>query len=155
MAEEQGRRTGGDTVARMIELAENNYNCSQIIMILALDTQGKEEPDLVRAMSGLANGCGFFDETCGILTASACVLSWYAGKGSDREEESEKLLPMLQELGDWFRKEIEGTFESTRCSDIVGDLVGTTEGKEICGRLLLKTHKKTFELLDSYGFMTQ
>ena len=35
-------------VTRMIELAENKYNCSQIMMILALEQDGKENPGLVR-----------------------------------------------------------------------------------------------------------
>ena len=43
---------------------------------------------MVRAMSGLGDGCGFFKETCGIMTAAAARLSWYAGKGSDEEIES-------------------------------------------------------------------
>ncbi|MBU0734892.1 MAG: C-GCAxxG-C-C family protein [Proteobacteria bacterium] len=97
-------------------------------------------------------GCGFFNETCGILTGASCLLSWYAGKGTDHEQQSEKLLPMLQELGDWFGNEIDGKYRSTRCKDIVGDLVGTPDGKQICGRLLLKTYGKTNEILKSYGF---
>jgi C_GCAxxG_C_C family probable redox protein len=138
---------------RMVELAENNYNCSQIIMKLALEREGKENSDIIRAMYGLGDGCGFFNETCGLLTGSACLLSWYAGKGSEDEEESEKLLPMLQDLGDWFEEEIKGKFRSTRCKDIVGDIVGTPEGKQICGCLLLETYAKVNEILESYGFI--
>jgi hypothetical protein len=127
------QKSADEIVMRMIELAEKNYNCSQIMMILALDQEAREHPDLVRAMSGLGDGCGFFKETCGIMTAAAAILSWYAGKGSDSETESEKLLPMLEELGDWFQDEISEKYQGTRCEDIVGDLVGTEEGKQICG----------------------
>ncbi len=140
-------------VQRMIELAENGYNCSQIVMSLALEQEDQQNPDLIRAMSGLGDGCGFFNETCGILTGSACRLSWYAGKGSDREKASEKYLPMLQDLGEWFEEQVGGKYNSTRCRDIVGDKVGTQEGMHTCGRLLLMTHVRTNEILASYGFI--
>ncbi|MCP4682923.1 MAG: C_GCAxxG_C_C family protein [Desulfobacterales bacterium] len=152
MPSEIEQKLNNEVVKRMISLADNNYICSQIIMILALEREGKDNPELIRAMSGLGDGCGFFNETCGILTGASCLISWYAGKGADHEQQSEKLLPMLQALGDWFGKEIDGKYRSTRCKDIVGDLVGTPDGKQICGRLLLKTYGKINEILKSYGF---
>ena len=152
MAAEKTHRTTDEIVTQMIELAEKNYNCSQILMILALQQEGKENPGLVRAMSGLGDGCGFFQETCGIMTGAASVLSWYAGKGADSEEESEKLLPMLQDLGDWFQQEIGAKYSGTRCKDIAGDLVGTPEVKQICGGIILQTCKKVNEILESNNF---
>ena len=111
-------------------------------MILALQQEGKENPGLVRAMSDLGDGCGFFQETCGIMTGAASLLSWYAGKGTDSGEESEKLLPMLQDLGDWFQQEIGAKYNGTRCKDIEGDLVGTPEVKQICGGIIPQTYRK-------------
>ncbi len=54
------QRSADEMVNRMIQLAENKYNCSQIMMVLALEQEGRENPELVRAMSGLGDGCGFF-----------------------------------------------------------------------------------------------
>lgn len=147
------QKSADDILMRMIELAEKNYNCSQIMMILALDQEGRQSPDLVRAMSGLGDGCGFFKETCGIMTAAASILSWYAGKGADDETESEKLLPMLQELGDWFEQEVSDKYQGTRCKEIVGDLVGTPDGKQICGGLIFQTYNKVNEILAAYKFV--
>ena len=147
------QRSADDIVLRMIELAEKNYNCSQIMMILALDQEGKKNADVVRAMSGLGDGCGFFNETCGIMTAAASILSWYAGKGADSESESEKLLPMLEELGDWFQHEIVEKHQGSRCQDIVGDLVGTEEGKQICGGIIFQTFGKVNEILAANKFI--
>ncbi len=145
-------KTADEIVSRMIQLAENKYNCSQIMMILALEQEARENPDLVRAMSGLGDGCGFFRETCGILTGAAGILAWYAGKGANDEEESEKLLPMLEELGDWFRQEIAAQYAGTRCHQIVGDQVGTPDGKQICGSIIFKTFSKVNEILADYNF---
>ncbi len=153
MQAESIRKSADEIVMRMIELAEKNYNCSQIMMILALDREGRENPDLVRAMSGLGDGCGFFKETCGIMTAAASILSWYAGKGADSETESEKLLLMLEELGDWFQDEISEKYQGTRCKDIVGDLVGTEEGKQICGGIIFQTYGKVNEILVANKFV--
>jgi hypothetical protein len=142
-----------ETLIRMAFLAENKYHCAQIIMQLALEREGKENSDVIRAVAGLADGVGFFNGTCGILTGCACMIAWYSGKGSDEEEESEKMMPMLQDLGDWFEKEIEGKFKSSSCNDIVGDQVGTEIGIQICGELLIKTFAKANEILVSYGFI--
>ena len=146
------QKTADDIVNRMIQLAEKKYNCSQIMMILALEQESRENPDLVRAMSGLGDGCGFFLETCGTMTGAASILAWHAGKGADEEEESEKLLPMLEELGDWFRQNIGAKYAGTRCNQIVGDLVGTDNGKQICGSIIFQTFGKVNEILASNGF---
>jgi len=146
-------RSSDEIVNRMMQLAEKGYNCSQILMILALEQEGKELPDLVRAMSGLGDGCGFFRETCGIMTGAVSVLSWYAGKGSDTEKESDKLLPMLQDFGEWFRQEIGEKYNGTRCQDIAGDLVGTPEVKQICGAIVFQSFGKVNEILASYEFI--
>lgn len=63
---------------------------------------------------------------------AACLLSWCVGMGSGDEKGSAKLVAMLQDLGEWFEGEINGRFESTKCKDIVGDMVGTPEGEKIC-----------------------
>jgi hypothetical protein len=152
MTPEQNEKSTDEIIKRMIELAEKSYNCSQILMILALEQEGQENPDLIRAMSGLGDGCGFFKETCGVMTGAACLLSWYAGKGADSEVESEKLLPMLQEFGDWFQQEAETKYAGTRCQDIVGDMVGTPEGKQICGGLIFQTFLKVNNLLESNSY---
>ena len=151
MAAKREHLTDDEILMQMIELAEKKYNCSQILMILTLQQEGKENPGLVRAMSGLGDGCGFFQETCGIMTGAASLLGWYAGKGADGEEESEKLLPMLQDLGDWFEQEIGAKYNGTRCRDIAGDLVGTPECKKICGGIIFQTYNKVKEILVSHN----
>lgn len=146
------RRSKVAIMNRMMQLAGSKYNCSQIMMVLALEQAEHDNAGLVRAMSGLGDGCGFFNETCGVMTGAASVLAWYGGKGSADETESEKLLPMLEDLGDWFRQKTEANHKGTRCKDIVGDRVGTNTGKLICGGLLFDTHNKVNEILKSYDF---
>ena len=116
------------------------------------DRVARLEQGLVRAMSGLGLGCGSFNETCGVLTSAASILAWYGGKGADNEAESEKLFPMLQDLGEWFQQRTASKFKGTSCKDIVGDQAGTPAGKQICGMLIFDTYNKVDEILKAYGF---
>ncbi len=147
------RKSVREITSRMITLAAANFKCSQIMMILALEQAGEENHDMVRAMAGLGDGCGFMKETCGIMTGAACVLSWYAGKGSEAEEGSASLAIMLQDLGDWFAKKIHGKYSSTRCQDILGPNSAPCAGKKVCGPLLLQTYLKTNKLLEQNSFI--
>ena len=146
------KMTQDEVVTRMISLAGQKYNCSQILMALFLENEQKENPDLMRAMAGLGDGCGFFHETCGIMTGAASVLGFYAGKGADNEKESKHLLPMLEAFGEWFREETAEKYQGTRCREIVGDLVGTDQGKQICGGLIFQSYTKLNEILTDYNY---
>ena len=64
-----------DLYERIMELGSMGYHCSQIIMIMTLETIGEENPQLVKAMGGLGGGIGYCGDTCGCLTGSACAPS--------------------------------------------------------------------------------
>ncbi|PKN23887.1 MAG: hypothetical protein CVU64_23405, partial [Deltaproteobacteria bacterium HGW-Deltaproteobacteria-21] len=59
-----------DTLIHMLRFAAKGYACSQIMVLLALDKCKLSNPGLVRAMAGLAYGCGNGAATCGILTGA-------------------------------------------------------------------------------------
>ena len=86
------------------------------------------------------------------MTGAAGVLGLYVGKGAADEEESEHLLPMLEAFGEWFRRETGQRYQGTRCKEIVGDLVGTDEGKQICGGLIFQSYTKLNEILTEYSY---
>ena len=90
---------------RMIQLSQQGFHCSQILLIMGLEAQGKNNVDLVKSMAGLAGGLGFSGDVCGTLTGGACLLGLYAGKGDPREEEDERLNLMIGELVEWFANE--------------------------------------------------
>ncbi|WP_435548235.1 C-GCAxxG-C-C family protein [Desulfobacterium sp. N47] len=89
---------------RLLQLAGRGYCCSQVLIILSLEAQGKKNPDLVRAMSGLCMGAAGSGNTCGIFTGAACILALYGAKGDDNEKENEKLPLMYSELSEWFEQ---------------------------------------------------
>ena len=140
-----------ETLIRMMELGGKGYYCSQILITLALEERGESNPGLVRAMAGLAYGCGNSRATCGALTGGNCVLALYAGKGSDDEGESERLFAMMQELSDWFIEQAGERHGGISCESIVGE-AGPEASRQICGSLVAETYNKAREILLSSGF---
>jgi hypothetical protein len=140
-----------DTLIRMLTLAGKGYSCSQILITLALEARGESNPALVRAVAGLAYGCGSGGTACGALTGGACVLALYAGKGIDEETSSERLLPMLQELSDWFGERVGSAHGGITCDAVVGK-AGPHASRQICGAIVAETFEKAMEILTLNGF---
>jgi hypothetical protein len=138
-----------DLQLRLLELTSKGYTCSQILLILALELQGKEDFDLIRAMSGLARGSAAGEGTCGTLTGAACLLGLYGGKGCDDEMESERLPGMLEELWDWFEERCASKFGGITCREILAD---GAEQSVRCGPLVVETFRKALEILTGNGF---
>lgn len=137
------------TLMRMMELDYNGYYCSQILMIMVQDAQGKSNPDLISAMGGLAHGSGFSGGYCGTLTGAACLLSLYAGKGSDDEYEDDRLKFMIKDLEGWFEKTFGNRYGGVTCEAIVGD---RTEIRQRCGEVVAETYNKVLEILTASGY---
>lgn len=139
-----------DDMERMREMKAQGFYCSQILMKLGLELQGKDNPDLVRAAHGLAGGLGFSGELCGALSGGAILLGLYAGKGQPEEEQDPRLDFMITDLVNWFKQEYGQSFGGIRCEDIVGD-----SGKNMatrCPLIVAGTFQRVKELLVENGF---
>lgn len=139
------------TEIRMMQLAGKGYTCSQIMMQLALELRGEENPGLVCAMAGLAYGCGAGDGTCGVLTGGCCILGLYAGKGSDGQQASERLMLMLTELSEWFSHQVGTRYGGIECQAIVGD-EGPAASARRCGEMIAMTYAKVLDILADKSF---
>ncbi len=136
--------------ARMMQWKQQGFYCSQILMLLALEMQGKENVDLVRAMHGLSGGIGFSGDTCGALTGGACLLGLYAGKGLPEEEEDLKLNFMIIELVNWFKEGYGKEYGGIMCQNI---LAGNSQNKAVrCPLIVAETFQKVKDLLVENGF---
>lgn len=138
-----------DEMMRMIELAQQGFHCSQILLQLGLEAQGKTDPDLIRAMGGLAGGLGFSGDVCGTLTGGACLLGLYAGKGSPQEDEDPRLNLMIGELVEWFSAEFGERFGGIVCRVILGDDAGNRTTR--CPSLVVSVLEKVKALLAENG----
>ena len=140
-----------DTQIRMMQLAAQGYYCSQIMLQLALEARGEDNPALVRAMAGPAYGCGSGRATCGALTGGCCLLALYAAKGSDTESESDRLFLMLNELADWFDQQVGARYGGSACETITGE-DGPAAARQRCGGIVAETFAKTMEILLANDF---
>ncbi|HYA43326.1 MAG TPA: C-GCAxxG-C-C family protein [Syntrophobacteraceae bacterium] len=139
-----------DETIRMLQLAHQGFYCSQILLFMGLEAQGKKNPDLIRSMAGLAGGLGFSGEVCGALTGGACLLGLYAGRGAPDEEEDERLNLMISELVEWFSDEYGRKYGGTRCDAILDDdPAGRTTR---CPSIVLGTYEKVKYLLAQNDF---
>ncbi len=138
-----------DTV-RMMDLARQGFYCSQILLFLGLESQGKSDPDLIRAMGGLAGGLGFSGGTCGALTGGACLLGLYAGRGTPQEEEDPKLNLMITELVEWFSREFGEMYGGIECRTILDDAPENRTAR--CPALVVGVYEKVKSLLVENGF---
>jgi C_GCAxxG_C_C family probable redox protein len=141
-----------DEFMRMMELSQQGFHCSQIMMIMALDAQGKANPDLIRAMSGLLGGVGFCGKICGTLTGGACLIGLYAGKGTAEEEADNRLYLMMSELVEWFENEYRTKYGGINCADILQDDPRNRMSR--CPQMVMATMEKVREILaaNNYDF---
>ena len=133
---------------RVAELLLDDFKCSHILMRLALEAQGSDDPDLVRAMSGLALGMGQ-GFNCGALSAGCCVIGYYAGRGGDGEREHPELGAMLDDFTGWFNAAATGQYGGINCSDIMK--FDETLKRDRCPALIIATWDKIKETLANHG----
>jgi len=138
-----------DEMTRIKGLKAQGFCCSQILALLGLEMQGKENPDLVRAMRALCGGIGGTGDVCGALTGGACVLGLYAGKGTSDEEDNFLLELMVADLAEWFKTEYGEPYGGIHCIEIVGE---QGQNQIRCGGIVAGTIQKVKELLVEYGY---
>jgi C_GCAxxG_C_C family probable redox protein len=134
-----------------MELALQGYQCSQILMLMALEAQGKENPDLVKSMSGLLGGMGC-GKTCGALTAGCCVLALHAGKESAEKNQDDRLQGMLSQFVEWFEAQYTARHGGINCAEIVQDDMRNKMAR--CPTIVIESLDKLKEILaeNSYEF---
>jgi C_GCAxxG_C_C family probable redox protein len=139
-----------DDMLRMLQLAGQGFHCSQILLFLGLEAQGKSNPDLIRAMAGLAGGVGFCGDICGALTGGACLIALYAGRGDPDEEEDPRLNLMVNDLVDWFTQEFSACYGGIHCQEILADDPKNQSVR--CPGIVSGTYQKATSLLLDNGF---
>jgi C_GCAxxG_C_C family probable redox protein len=137
-----------DMILRLMRLKAKGFCCAQIILILALEAQGKTDADLVRSAGGLCFGIYGSGEVCGALSGGACLISLYAGKGGDEEAFDDRYMAMMGELVEWFGGAADDEYGGTRCHEILEKF----PDRSICGRIVSDTYEKCMDILVSHGF---
>lgn len=136
-----------DLETRFMELGLQGFECSQILMKLALEMEDAQNTDLIRAMGGLTCGMGRCGKCCGALSGGAAVIGYYTCKGETDELEHSESKTMTAEYVHWF----EERFGTTICQDILGGDFGKT--MQICAPIVMECFEKITEILMKYGVL--
>lgn len=132
-------------MVRLVELAQQGFYCSQILLAIGLEAQGKEGPDLIRAMAGLAGGLGFSGDVCGALSGGVSLLGLFAGRGTPEEVEDSRLNVMVVELVEWFAESYGRVYGDNHCEHILGEDPRNRTTR--CPQLILGVLEKVESLL--------
>ena len=138
-----------DDLDRMTQLGREGYQCSQILVILGMELQGLDSPELVRATRGLCGGLGT-GEVCGALSGGACLLGLYAGEGHADPEQDLSLPAMLDQLVSWFKDEYGRPYGGIRCEQILDGELPLTVTR--CAEMVRGVYQKVKEILVENGF---
>ena len=138
-----------DEMMRMLELHQQGYCCSQILIILGLEMRGEENPALVRAMRSLCGGIGGTGHICGALTGGACLLGLYVGKDTPSSEDDFVLDLMVADLIEWFKAKYGEAYGGIACAEIIGE---EGENQSRCAGIVAETFQQVKELLVENGF---
>ncbi|MEG1633279.1 MAG: C-GCAxxG-C-C family protein [Oscillospiraceae bacterium] len=139
-----------DAFDRMLELSREGFFCAQIMLALALEAEGKENPDLLRAMGGLNGGLGNTGSVCGVLTGGACLISYFAGKGEADELQSPDCDAVIAEFSEWFHDYC-AEYGGCDCRIILN---GDPKNKlQRCPLMVQAAFEKCMELLEGRGLL--
>ena len=137
-----------DIMDRLLELSREGYSCTQIMLMIALESEEKSNPDLIRAIDGLSTGVGGSGGICGALTGGACFLAYFMAKGESDEIEHASYREAERELTEWFTDYC-ALHGGTDCRTI---LKGDDHNRvQVCPVIVRDTLEKCLELLDRYG----
>lgn len=140
-----------DLFERIIELSGQGFFCAQILMMLGMETDGKRDPELVRAMGGLSGGLGFTGGVCGCLTGGCCLLSYFLGKGEADELEDAEERATIAAYVDWFETKLKEECGGDSCLAMTGNSPGRR--LELCPGLIAECFEKCVELLSERGVL--
>lgn len=136
-----------DFETALLTLSRQGFSCSQILMKLALDLDGRDNPDLLRAVSGLTCGMGHTGHTCGVLTGGACVLGYFTGQGDPEELPHSRAREIVADYVDWFRTQ----YGTDGCKEILGG--DFSRSALVCPAMIEAAYFKLVELLGQYGIL--
>jgi len=130
-----------DDVRRLHELLREGKCCSVALVQLALERTGRENKELLDAVSGLCVGVRG-SRLCGALTGAACMMNVLAPLHANTL--------MVPELAEWFVKAMEEQYGGADCRDILGgDPLNKTAR---CPAVVEATYLKAKEILERHGY---
>ena len=126
---------------RLRQLLGEGRCCSVALVQMALEHIGRENEQLVQAVSGLCGGVrgGLL---CGALTGAACMMSIL-----DPARANSHAVP---ELAEWFVATMKEQYGGASCQDILGGDPANKVSR--CPVLVVETYLEAKQILKQYGY---
>ncbi len=139
-----------DLKERLLELGMQGFECSQIMMMIALEIEEKENPDLIRAVSGLTGGMGHGGGTCGALTGGAVCWGCSPEKEILRRWRTTDVMKSFRSIPTGFVNNICRSMEAQTACRSSGDF---SKCLMVCAPILEECCGKILELLTEYEIL--
>jgi hypothetical protein len=125
-----------DVDVRIKQLALEGRCCTQIMVQIALQDSGRDDPVMVDAVGALCLGL-YSGDCCGALSGGALAMALLAARPLDTI--------LVTELAEWFRE----THGATRCDTLLaGDAMARFTR---CPAIVEATYREAVEILDCHG----
>ena len=123
---------------RIGQLALEGRCCTQIMVQMALQDVGRDDPQMVEAVGALCLGLHSGD-CCGALSGGALAMGVLAQRPLEPA--------LVSELAGWFRD----TYETTSCDSLLGGdpMARFTR----CPAIVQATYEQALVILDTHGFV--
>lgn len=132
-------------------LSDKGFCCSQILALLILGAQDRENPDLVRSLGGLCHGIGQSGDACGILTGGCCVISYLVGPDEETGVAAPEAKIVQEEFVDWFKEVCDARWGSIHCSTIIDEDNPKGPDKSYCKILLAQAWIRLLGILTQHN----
>ena len=127
-----------DLDVRIGQLALEGRCCTQIMVQMALQDVGRDDPEMVQAVGALCLGLHSGD-CCGALSGGALAMGLLAQRPLEPA--------LVTELAGWFRD----TYESTSCDTLLaGDPMARFT---LCPTIVQATYEQALAILHTHGFV--
>ncbi len=128
----------------VFELRCQGFLCAQLMVKMALEIDGKDNPDLIRAMSGLNLGMAKTGGACGVLTGGAAALGYFTGHGGPGEMPHRRAPEIVAAYVNWFRE----TYGTDTCYGLLGG--DYSRCSSVCPEVLHAGYEKMIDVLLEY-----
>lgn len=140
-----------DLYERIAELGSMGYHCSQMMMIMTLETIGEEKSTACKSSGWSWRRNRLLWRYMRMSDRRCLSIGYFLGNLAPEEKEDIQMKPAVQELYQWFREKTEEEFGVFYCKDITHLDWGVI--MERCPALIAETYMKVMEILTERGII--
>lgn len=135
----------------ILTLSQKGFCCSQILALLILGAQGRENPDLVRSLAGCATASARAETPAAFLPEAAAYFPIWWGRTPRTAWPCPEAKIVQEEFVDWFRAACEEKWGSIHCADIIGEDNPEGPDKSRCRELLAQSWTRLLGILTMHN----